>query len=249
VNEVARKLLAEFIGTFALIFIGCGSVVMAGAAVAGATPETGLNSGALVAVALAHGLVIACIVSAIGHISGGHINPAVTLGVWISRGISTTEAGMYWIAQLLGGAVGAFLLLAVLPSQLTDAVNLGTPSVNTAAGMAAGGAAVLEAVLTFFLVFAVYGTAVDPKGAWNKVAAFSIGLVVTFDILVGGPMTGGAMNPARWFGPALATGTWTNAWVYIVGPLAGGAIAGLVYWAAFLKGRPEVTVDDAPADL
>jgi MIP family channel proteins len=249
VTDIPRKLVAEAIGTFALIFIGCGSVVMSVAAVSGATPETGPNSAALIAIALAHGLVIACIVSAIGHISGGHINPAVTLGVWIGRGISTAEAGLYWVAQLLGAALAAFALTTVLPSNLTDAVNLGIPSVNTAAGMGVGGAAVLEGILTFFLVFAVYGTAVDPKGAWNKVAGFSIGLVVTFDILVGGPMTGGAMNPARWFGPALVTGTWTNAWVWIVGPLAGGAIAGAVYWGLFLQGRPEVTVDDAPADL
>lgn len=231
-TENARHAAAEFIGTFALIFIGCGSVVMAGNALG--SPR----DGGLVAVALAHGLVIACIVSVIGHISGGHINPAITLGVWMGKGITTSKAALYWIAQLAGAAAAALVLKIVMPTALGNAVHLGTPALDPT--MKAGAGAVLEAVLTFFLVFAVYGTAVDGRGAWNKVAGFAIGLTVTFDILAGGPMTGAAMNPARWFGPALVSGTWTDAWVWIVGPLAGGAVAGLVYWALFLQRKDEV---------
>lgn len=233
-NDNARSLVAEFIGTFALIFIGCGSVIMTSNALA---PNGGINAG-LVAVALAHGLTIAVIVSVIGHVSGGHINPAVTAGLWITGQIETIKAGTYWVAQLLGAAVAALALQLIMPETLTDAVGLGTPAINTGAGMGVGAGVVLEAILTFFLVFAVYGTAVDPQGAFNKVAGFSIGLVVTFDILAGGPMTGAAMNPARWFGPALVSGTWTDSWVYIVGPLAGGILAGLAGRMVFDTKKP-----------
>lgn len=231
-NDNARSLVAEFIGTFALIFIGCGSVVMAGNAL-GSAPNAGL-----VAVALAFGLTFAVIVSAIGPVSGGHINPAVTAGLWITGQIDTIKAATYWVAQLLGAVVAALALQLIMPSALNEAVKLGTPEVNTGAGMGVGAAVVLEAILTFFLVFVVYGTAVNPTGAFDKLAGFSIGLVVTFGMLAGGPMTGGAMNPARWFGPALVSGTWTDSWVYVVGPLAGGIVAGLVGQVVFDTKKP-----------
>lgn len=221
-NEDLRSAVAEFIGTFALIFIGCASVVMTADAL-------GNN---LVGVALAHGLTLAVIVTAVGHISGGHINPAVTAGLLVAGKIKAAQAGIYWVAQLLGAAVAALALNAIIPEVLTEPVNLGTPGLL--AGFGAGAGVVLEAILTFFLVFVVFATAVDPKGAFDKVAGFAIGLVLTFDILAGGPLTGASMNPARWFGPALATGTWDNAWVYIVGPLAGGILAALVYIVVFL---------------
>lgn len=237
-NENARSLVAEFVGTFALIFIGCGSVVMADNAL-GSAPNAGL-----VAVALAHGLTLAVVVSVVGHVSGGHINPAVTAGLWITGQIATVKAASYWVAQLLGALVAALGLQLIMPTALTEAVALGTPTINTGAGMAVGAGVVLEAILTFFLVFAVYGTAIDPKGAFGKVAGFSIGLVLTFDILAGGPMTGAAMNPARWFGPALVSGTWTDWWVYIVGPLAGGIIAGLVGAMVFEVKKPVASTAD-----
>ena len=228
--------MAEFIGTFTLIFVGCGSVVMAG----NLLPVGG--GGGLVAVALAHGLALACIVSAIGHVSGGHVNPAVTAGLWVTGHVSTAKAGMYWVAQLLGGLAGAFALKLVMPSALADAVNLGTPGLDATMGI--GAAVVLEAILTFFLVFIVYGTAVDPKGAFDKVAGMAIGLVLTFDILAGGPMTGAAMNPARWFGPAIASGTWKDWWVYLVGPLSGGVIAGFVGKVVFAADKEAAIADD-----
>lgn len=236
-NENAKQALAEFIGTFALIFIGCASVVMAGNALG--SPR----DGGLVAVALAHGVILACMISVTAQISGGHINPAVTAGLWVTGQIKTQKAALYWVAQLLGAAAAALALKLVMPSALTDAVNLGTPGVNKAAGMGVGAAVVLEAIMTFFLVFAVYGTAVDPKGAFNKMAGFAIGLVVTVDILAGGPMTGAAMNPARWFGPALVSGTWTDGWVYIVGPIAGGIIAGYVF-GNLLLGRRQTVAEE-----
>jgi aquaporin Z len=219
-NDNARSALAEFIGTFILIFIGCGSVVMAG----NLLPVGG--GGGLVAVALAHGLALACIVSAIGHVSGGHVNPAVTAGLWVTGQIETAKAALYLGSQLLGALAGALALKLVMPSALTNAVHLGTPGLDSTMGT--GAAVVLEAILTFFLVFIVYGNAVDSRGASSKIAGLGIGLVLTFDILAGGPMTGAAMNPARWFGPAVASGTWTDWWVWIVGPLAGGIIAGFV---------------------
>lgn len=230
-NENLRHALAEFIGTFAFVFIGCGSVVMAGNALG-----SPLNGG-LVAVALAHGLALAVIVSITGHISGGHINPAVTAGLWVTGRIETAKAAMYWAAQLMGALLGALALRAVVPGRLADAVALGTPSVDRGAGMGAGAAVVLEAILTFFLVFTVYGTAVDPKGAFGKLAGLPIGLALTVGILAGGPLTGAALNPARWLGPAVVSGTWADWWIWVVGPLAGGVIAGFVCWGAFLKGR------------
>lgn len=228
-NENAKAALAEFIGTFTLIFIGCGSVVMAG----NLLPVGG--GGGLVAVALAHGIALACIVTAIGHVSGGHVNPAVTAGLWVTGRIETAKAGLYWVAQMLGALAGALALKLVLPSALVSAVHLGTPGLDSSMGV--GAAVVLEAILTFFLVFMVYGNAIDSRGAFGKIAGFGIGLVLTFDILAGGPMTGAAMNPARWFGPAVASGTWTDWWVYLVGPLAGGVIAGFVGKIVFAEGK------------
>jgi aquaporin Z len=226
-SEDLRSALAEFIGTFALVFVGCASVVM--------TAEALGNN--LVGVALAHGLTMAVIVSAIWHISGGHINPAVTAGLLVAGKIRPVQAGIYWVAQLLGAVVAALALNAMIPEVLTEPVSLGTPGLL--AGFGAGAGVVLEAILTFFLVFVVFATAIDPKGALDKVGGFAIGLTLTFGMLAGGPLTGAAMNPARWFGPALATGTWDNAWVYIVGPIAGGILAALVYVLVFLP--PERT--------
>jgi MIP family channel proteins len=221
-NKDLRDAIAEFIGTFALIFVGCASVVM--------TDDVLGNN--LVGVALAFGLTLGIMVTAVGHISGGHINPAVTAGILVAGKIKVTKAATYWVAQLLGAVVAAFALSAILPEALTEPTNLGTPALLP--GIGAGAGAVLEAILTFFLVFVVFATAVDPKGAFNKVAGFAIGLTVTVGILAGGPITGGALNPARWFGPAVVTGSWDNAWVYIVGPVVGGILAAVVYSQVFL---------------
>jgi MIP family channel proteins len=229
-ERMGQRLTAEFFGTFALIFIGAGSVVLL----------RGTDPSGLLGIAFAHGIVLAVMISILAHISGGHFNPAVTISAWVTNQIKTGAAAFYILAQLAGGAAGAAMLKASLPSQLTATGTLGTPGVTHALGMSNGRAVLLEAVLTFFLVFAVYGTAIDDRGAFSKLAGLPIGLVLTFDILVGGPLTGAAMNPARWFGPALISGTWTDWWVYFIGPIGGGVIAASVYWFVFLGGREKL---------
>jgi aquaporin Z len=227
VERIGQRATAEFIGTFALVFIGAGSVVLA------------QNVAGTLGVALAHGLVLAIMVSVLGHISGGHFNPAVTISVWVTNQIRTGAALVYILVQLAGAAAGAALLRLTLVSTIWKPTKLGVPLVAHQV-MSNGKAVLLEAILTFFLVFVVYGTAVDERGAFSKIAGLPIGLVLTFDILVGGPLTGAAMNPARWFGPAIVGGTWTDWWVYLIGPIGGGVIAASVYWFAFLGGREKL---------
>lgn len=201
-------MIAEFVGTFALIFVGIGAIKTAGHDVLG--------------VALAHGLTIAAFVSATMHISGGHLNPAVTFGLLCGRDISLPDAIRYWISQLSGGWVAALICLGLFGR---DVVVGGTPQL--AINLTGAQGILVEAILTFFLVFVVYGTGVDERG--RRVAGFAIGSTITLDILFGGTLTGAAMNPARVFGPALAAGYWHDHYVYWIGPLIGGGIAALVY--------------------
>lgn len=224
-----QRCLAEFIGTFALIFVGAGSIVAAVAAGGGA------GGAGLVTIAIAHGLAIATMVSAVGHVSGAHFNPAVTVGALLCRKISLRDGAVYLAGQLAGAAAAGGVLRLAVPESLWREVSLGTPLVSDGVSMAQG--VLIEAVLTFFLVWVVFATAVDPAGAFGKVAGLAIGLVVLMDIMMGGPFTGAALNPARSFGPALAGGYWSNAWVYWVGPLAGGAAAATLYEFAILRGR------------
>lgn len=223
-----KAAVAEFVATFALIFIGAGSVIMA---VSGSLD--------LVGVALAHGLVLAIMVSVTGHLSGGHVNPAVTIGLWVAGKVASARALVYIVAQLAGAVSGALLLKLVVPSGAFEAAAGGTPLL--ASGMATGKGVVIEAILTFFLVFAVFGTAVDDRGPFAKTAGFTIGLVIAFDIMAAGPLTGASMNPARTLGPGLVSGNWTDWWVYWVGPIAGGIIAAAVYSLVFLKDREPAT--------
>ncbi len=221
-----QKLVAEFIGTFTLIFIGAGSICMDKFV----APSGGVG---LLGIAIAHGLAIGIMVTALGHISGGHFNPAVTVGFWVTRKLGTIDTILYWLAQLAGAAAAAYLLKAVVPEEVWRAVSLGTPALAHDLSRTAG--MIIEAVMTFFLVFVVFATAVDERGAFNKVGGFAIGLTITMDILMGGPLTGAAMNPARSFGPALAARIWANHGVYWIGPLAGGVVAAWLYDALFLK--------------
>ena len=233
-SDHTRALLAEAAGTFWFFFIGAGAVVMAGTAGSG-----------LVGVALAHGVVLAVMVSVLGHISGAHFNPAVTLGIWVARKIDSVRALLYIATQLVAGIVAAFALRWVLPEPLWNpadgGASLGNTTVNLSLGMTETRAVILEAILTFFLVIAVFGTAVDDRGPFAKTAGLTIGLVLIFDILMGGPLTGASMNPARALGPALATGDLTGIWVYFAGPIAGGVIAAGLYWFVFLWWRERVT--------
>jgi aquaporin Z len=226
-EKVGQRAAAEFVGTFALVFIGAGSVIML---------RFGIG---LLGVAIAHGLVLAIMVSVTAHISGGHINPAVTIGAWVTNQIRTGLALVYIGAQVAGAVAGAYLLRAAIPESLWRPAHLGAPLVNHP-GMSNGKAVLLEAILTFFLVFAVYGTAIDTRGPFAKTAGLTIGLVLTFDILVGGALTGASMNPARTLGPEIGSGTYTDWWVWWIGPIAGGVIAAFVYWFAFLEGREKL---------
>jgi MIP family channel proteins len=186
----------------------------------------------LVGIALAHGVALFVIVSIFSYISGAHVNPAVTIGVLLARKIDAAKAVGYLIAQLLGAAVAAFVLRMIFSADTWEPVNLGAPAVSDSIGV--GRAILVEALLTLFLVHAVLATAVDERGP-KAIFPFSIGLVLTMDILVGGPLTGAAMNPARAFGPALASGFWTSHYVYWIGPLLGGIIAALIYNKFFAK--------------
>jgi MIP family channel proteins len=221
-----QKLTAEFIGTFALIFFGVG-------AICAEQFLHGAGSFGLFGVAIAHGLAIAIMVSALGHISGGHFNPAVTIGFWVTKRLNTLDVVLYWAAQLAGAIAAAFLLKAIIPEDTWRAVALGTPDLARDFSRLSG--MILEAVTTFFLVLTVFATAVDEKGAFRSIAGFGIGLIISLGILVAGPFTGGALNPARAFGPALAATHWANHGVYWVGPLAGGFVAGLLYDSLYLK--------------
>ena len=228
----ASRLVAEGFGTFLFFVVGAGSVVAQ--AYSGAAGE-----GGLVAVALAHGLVLAVLVSALGAVSGAHFNPAVTFGVWISGRIDGVRAVAYVIAQLTGALV-AGLVLRALFDPARDPTRLGTPALGGPVTPLGGIA--IEALLTMVLLTAVFGTAVDPRAP--KLGGLAIGLAVAADILMGGPLTGAAMNPARWFGPAVASGALENWYVWWVGPLLGAAVVGALYRWLFL---PEADVERTPA--
>lgn len=212
-NKLLKPAVAELIGTFALVWIGAGAVVMA---------AQGKSN--LIGVALAHGLVLMVMVYALGHVSGGHVNPAVSFGLYIARKIDAPTLVVYIIAQLVGAALAGFLVTALVPGALASGLgvtDLG-PNVSFVQGT------ILEMILTFFLVMTVVSTAFDPR-APKGFYGLAIGLVLAFDILMAGPLTGASMNPARTFGPALAAGHWDNFLVYLIGPLVGGALAALVY--------------------
>jgi aquaporin Z len=209
-----RRGAAEFLGAFTLTFVGC--------AAAGVGAD-------LVGLALAQGLAIALMVSALGHISGGHFNPAITFGFVVTKRIDVKLAGVYWVVQFGGALAAALLVKWLVPG---DALAKGVPAVH---GVSSFEAAVLEAIMTFFLVWMVWATAVDERGVFKAIAGLGIGLSITMDIFAGGPLTGAAMNPSRAFGPELAGGLWDNAWVWYVGPTVGAVAAALAYEWLYLR--------------
>jgi aquaporin TIP len=214
-EDALRRGIAEFIGAFTLIFIGGGAGIVSGQDI--------------VAVALANGLAIGIMVSNLGHISGGHFNPAITLGFLATRRITLPLAAVYWVSQFAGALVAAAILRGLFAHDLF----LG--SVPHAAGFGAGKGLVVEIILTFFLVWAVFATAVDPRGAFKSIAGLAIGLTITIDVLMGGPLTGAAMNPARAFGPQLVGNFWGEGWIYYLGPVLGALIAALAYEYLYLR--------------
>ncbi|HXJ05009.1 MAG TPA: MIP family channel protein [Candidatus Acidoferrum sp.] len=222
----AQKLTAEFLGTFALVFFGAAAVCVDW------YPHAS-NAVGLLGVALVYGLTMAIMVSALGHICGGHFNPAITIGFWVTKRLNTVDTIAYWVVQLAGATAAAFLLKAVVPDDTWHAVALGTPMI--AHDFTRLSAMILEGVTTFFLVLTVFATSVDERTSFRPVAGFAIGLSLALGNLVASPFTGGALNPARAFGPALASSHWQNHGIYWVGPLAGGFLAGFLYDSLFLK--------------
>ena len=219
-----RHFVAEFVGTFALVFVGGGAIMAS---------DLAKNPAAITQVALAHGLILALMVTATMRVSG-HLNPAVTLGFLVTRRIEPVMAGVYFIAQLLAAILAAYALRGLFPPEVALNSRLGGQSVSI--DVTTTQAIVLEFIATFFLVFVVFGTAVDPRAP--KVGGFAIGLTVAADILAIGPLTGASMNPARSFGPAVASGVFEGQAVYWIGPLLGGIAAAWIYEALFI---PHVT--------
>ena len=209
-RDWAPALAAEAIGTFLFFFIAAGAALVA----------TGDPAETLLIVALAHGLVLAVLVSSLGAVSGAHFNPAVTLGLWVAGKIDAAKGVAYVVAQLIG-AVAAGFALAWCFGDVGPAVPALGQGVDVFTGMA------LEAIMTVVLLLAVFGTAVDPRGP--RLGGLAIGLAVAADILLGGTLTGAAMNPARWFGPALAAGTFDNWYVWWIGPFVGAILVALLY--------------------
>ncbi|HEY6068149.1 MAG TPA: MIP family channel protein [Gaiellaceae bacterium] len=243
-HDALRRGFAEFVGTFTLVFAGAGSILTVAKIFAPAitSPQTqDIYSGlTLVGVALAHGLAIAVMVSAVGHISGGHFNPAVTLGFVVTRRISLDLAAVYWSMQLLGATAAAGLLRWLYDDKPRQLAKLGAPALGS--GVTHWQGLVVEIVLTFFLVWVVFATAADPGGTFKSIAGLAIGLTITLGVLMGGPLTGAALNPARAFGPQLVGRVWADGWVWYVGPFVGGALAALAYEWLYLRRRPVVPV-------
>lgn len=237
-NQLAPKLVAEFIGTFAFVFIGAGAAAVIG---------DGVGLPGIAAIALAHGLAIMAFAFAYGPVSGGHMNPAVTIGVLAAGAMDTITAIGYVLSQLAGGIAGALLLRIVLGGTATG---LGTPAL--AHNLALGGVSltvtpvagfIIEAVLAFFLVTVVLSTAV--AGRAGSLAPLAIGMTLTFNILMGGALTGAPFNPARALGPMVATGRFADAWLYLVAPVVGAIVAAAVHSSLVLitrEGRGADTV-------
>jgi MIP family channel proteins len=235
--------IAEFIGTFVLVFIVTSAVVLF------VTPGGGGGSDFAV-VGLVHAFVLFMLVMTIGSVSGSHLNPAVTLGLTALRKIRVTDAAVYILLQLSGGVAGALMTKFIIADNVVDPATpaggvaaaasaspeVGTPQLNDALVGGAAQGAVLEGLGTFFLVWAITAVAVNPRAARDW-AGWVIGATLGFIVMVGGPLTGGSFNPARWFGPALVSGTWDDAWIYIIGPLVGGVLGAVTYWYLFVEGR------------
>jgi aquaporin NIP len=207
-----RRAAAEGLAAFALVFAGCGAIVAD--AVYGGTLGT-------IGVALTFGLVIMAMVYSTGHLSGAHINPAVTLAFTMTRHFPARDAGAFVAAQLAGAVAGALVLLAIWPDRPAQ-LGATVPSVG------AGSAFAYELVLTAILMFVIMAVATDSR-AMGSGAAIAIGGTIGLDALFGGPVTGASMNPARSFGPALAAGEWTEFWVYLAGPVVGAALGAFAY--------------------
>lgn len=219
--KLRQAVIAEFLGTFFFFFAGI-------AAILGTTPTIGNGIG-LIGIALAHGLGLSVAVNAFGGVSGAHFNPAVSIAMFVTKRISAATTVMYIVAQLAAGVTAALVCRSLFPAEAVAQANLGIPLPSEWAAASTPVILGAEFVMTFLLVIAIFGTAVDTRGAAVKIGGFGIGLTVAMDILAGGPITGASMNPARSFGPALVQGYWNFHWMYWVAPVAGAVVAALVY--------------------
>lgn len=220
--SLGQKAIVELIGTFLFVFIGAGAVIAA-QSIASPAP--------LVVAAIANGIGLALAVSFAMNISGGHINPAVTIGALVARRIPAKHAGVYIVAQIIGAVLAGALLLTIYSVAAGTAVNYGAPSL--AKGVSVYQGILVEAVLTFILVFVVFGTTIDDRAP--RIAGFGVGLAVMLDVLIGGQFTGAAMNPARAIGPEVAALYFANWYVYVIGPLIGAVIAAAIYEYVILR--------------
>lgn len=221
-----QKLVAEFLGTFAFVFFSAGAVC--------ADRFLQSNGGGVLGIALTTGLTMAIFSTALAGVSGAQFNPAVTIGLWITKRVNTMEAFGYGIAQVLGGILAAFFLKWILPrDEAWQPVLGGTP--DLARDFTRLPAIGLEALITFFLVFVYFATRSEDDFESRARSSFAVGLIYALGILVAGPFTGAALNPVRSFGPALASTHWANQGVYWVGPLIGGTLAGPIYDALYGK--------------
>jgi aquaporin TIP len=219
-----KAYLAEFISTLLFVFAGVGSAI----AFDKLTADAALDPSGLVAIAVAHALALFVAVAVGANISGGHVNPAVTFGLALGGQITLLTGIFYWIAQLVGAIAACFLLKVVTGG-------LSVPVHSVASGVSAIEGVVMEIIITFALVYTVYATAADPKkGNIGIIAPLAIGFIVGANILAAGPFSGGSMNPARSFGPAVVSGDYHDNWIYWVGPLIGGGLAGLIYGNVFI---------------
>ena len=223
----SRAYLAEFLGTFMLCFAGI-------AAILSGTPAVGAGGG-LVAIALAHGLALSVAVNAFGGISGAHFNPAVTIGMAITRRIGPAAAGVYIVVQLAAATAATLVCRAMFPPEAAQQGMLGLPLPQ--AWVSTSGLLLGEIVMAFILMTAIYGTAIDERGRGVKIGGFGIGLTVAFNIMAAGAVTGASMNPARSFGPALITGEWALHIYYWIGPIIGATLAALLYDRVLLDKR------------
>src|SRR3954462_11291580 len=226
---LGRRAAAEGLAAFALVFAGCGAIV---------TNATHQNTLGSVGISLVFCLVIMVMIYATGHLPGAHINPAVTIAFTLTRHFPTREAVAYIAAQCAGAITAALVLLAVWPSQPAE-LGATVPSVGV------GSALVYEVILSAFLMFVIMAVAPDPR-AVGAAAAIAIGGTIGFDALFGGPVTGASMNPARSLGPALVSGTWTDFWIYLVGPVLGAATGALTY--QLVRGHPATMLPDPPSE-
>ena len=223
-STLSRRFVVEMIGTFALVFFGCASVIT------NAYPGTSVG---LVGVALAHAVALAIGVSFAMPISGGHLNPAVTLGLMSVGKVDVRTGAVHLAAQVVAALLSALALQAFFPEAIAGVVAYGTPQLSLNVSLVQGIG--LEALMTFFLMSAVFGTVVSANAP--RIGGFGVGLTLVFLILGGGPLTGAAMNPARALGPAIAAGTWTGQAVYWIGPILGAVVASVVWDRFLLKGE------------